>query len=54
MRVKVASVGLGRTEVVFGVGGVEGVATTFFWGGGGTMEKYSTDYVCKEFKISGL
>lgn len=53
MRVKVASVGLGRTEVVFGVGGVEGVATTFF-GGGGTMEKYSTDYVCKEFKISGL
>lgn len=35
MRVKVASVGLGRTEVVFGVGGVEGVATTFFLGGGG-------------------
>lgn len=35
MRVNVATVGLGRTEVsVFGVGGVEGVATTFFRGGG--------------------
>ena len=49
MRVEVASVGLGRTEApVFGVGGV---ATTFLLGGG-TMEMYSTDHVCEEFKIS--